>query len=66
MDLALNNLQRLICHKTQQTKPNQLLVEEMKLASWVQNQYKTDSILLYIDAFRKSMNPFVIPPTTDK
>ena len=24
MDLALNNLLRLICHKTQQTKPNQL------------------------------------------
>ena len=24
MDLALNNLQRLICHKTQQAKPNQL------------------------------------------
>ena len=23
MDLALNNLQRLICHKTPQTKPNQ-------------------------------------------
>ena len=23
MDLALDNLQRLICHKTQQTKPNQ-------------------------------------------
>ena len=23
MDLALNNLQRLIWHKTQQTKPNQ-------------------------------------------
>ena len=23
MDLALNNLERLICHKTQQTKPNQ-------------------------------------------
>ena len=23
MDLALNNLQRLICHKTQQTKRNQ-------------------------------------------
>ena len=23
MDLALNNLQRLICHKTKQTKPNQ-------------------------------------------
>ena len=24
MDLALNNLQRLMCHKTKQTKPNQL------------------------------------------
>ena len=23
MDLVLNNLQMLICHKTQQTKPNQ-------------------------------------------
>ena len=23
MDLALNNLEMLICHKTQQTKPNQ-------------------------------------------
>ena len=23
MDLALNNLQRLICHKTKQTKPTQ-------------------------------------------
>ncbi len=28
MDLALNNLQRLICHKTQQTKPNQTRKEE--------------------------------------
>ena len=25
MDLALNNLQRLVCHKTQQTKPDHLL-----------------------------------------
>ena len=25
MDLALNNLQRLTCHKTQQTKPNQTI-----------------------------------------
>ena len=24
MDLVLNNLQRLICHKTQQTKPTEL------------------------------------------
>ena len=27
MDLALNNLQRLICHKTEQTKPNQRIEE---------------------------------------
>ena len=27
MDLALNNLQRLICHKTQQTKPNQTNID---------------------------------------
>ena len=27
MELALNNLQRLICHKTQQAKPNQKFVE---------------------------------------
>ena len=27
MDLALNNLQRLICHKTQQTKPNQTEIQ---------------------------------------
>ena len=31
MDLALNNLQRLICHKTQQTKPNQTKLETSKL-----------------------------------
>ena len=29
MDLALNNLQRLICHKTKQTKPNQSSFEGM-------------------------------------
>ena len=28
MDLALNNLQRLICHKTQQTKPNRAYVNK--------------------------------------
>ena len=26
MDLALNNLQRLICHKTQPTKPKKLIL----------------------------------------
>ena len=31
MDLALNNLQRLICCKTHQTKPNQTKLEENQL-----------------------------------
>ena len=30
MDLALNNLQRLICHKTQLTKPN-LVLSQLQL-----------------------------------
>ena len=39
MDLALNNLQRLICHKTQQTKPNQ--TKSMVLGKiFFNNQYK--------------------------
>ena len=33
MDLALNNLQRLICHKTQQTnKPTYILPKETVMA----------------------------------
>ena len=31
MDLVLNNLQRLICHKTQQTKPSLILVKQLFL-----------------------------------
>ena len=30
MDLALNNLQRLICHKTHQTKPITKQVKEVR------------------------------------
>ena len=41
MDLALNNLQRLICHKTQQTKPNQT------------NQILTESVSILITALEK-------------
>ena len=33
MDLALNNLQRLICHKTHQTKPNQTNIEQVLAAT---------------------------------
>ena len=32
MDLALNNLQMLICHKTQQTKPNQAKIDFKNVA----------------------------------
>ena len=36
MDLALNNLQRLICHKTQQTKLNQTnMYTELKLYDYL-------------------------------
>ena len=28
MDLALNNLQRLICHKTHQTKPKYICIDD--------------------------------------
>ena len=31
MDLALNKLQRLVCHKTHQTKPNQTKPEMLEL-----------------------------------
>ena len=29
MNLALNNLQRLICHKTQQTKPKIIVINKI-------------------------------------
>ena len=31
MDLALNNLQRLICHKTQQTKPTHNIITYLQI-----------------------------------
>ena len=34
MDLSLNNLQRLICHKTQQTKQTKPLISENKNWIW--------------------------------
>ena len=42
MDLALNNLQRLICHKTQQTKPN-LVYETFPNSSYSPNHSATDN-----------------------
>ena len=38
MDLALNNLQRLICPKTQQTKPN---------LQWAENPHPPNELLGY-------------------
>ena len=39
MDLALNDLQRLICHKTQQTKTNQNLVNFFYVKTHFYNWY---------------------------
>ena len=52
MDLALNNLQRLICHKTQQNQPTscmaQLYFEKNKIAAitktTVTNKHKTNKL----------------------
>ena len=40
MDLALNNLQRLICHKTQQTKPT--IYHEVILKSYKEEELFTN------------------------
>ena len=45
MDLALNNLQRLICHKTKQTKPNQGYMYEAKKTYWKIVQLKEENII---------------------
>ena len=42
MDLALNNLQRLICHKIQQTKPNHYILD------WLPNQGQRTQLTLII------------------
>ena len=50
MDLALNNLQRLICHKTQQTKPKpkpghsgHLCILKLAEGLELSKKYKADS-----------------------
>ena len=54
MDFALNNLQRLICHKTQQTKPNQTkpTISFQTFFIWafkiVVDYWKFSFLLLYI------------------
>ena len=46
MDLALNNLQRLICHKTQQTKPNQI---KLNLTTHWSNNWVSHAFILKLD-----------------
>ena len=48
MDLALNNLQRLICHKTQQTK----LISKFELQLHYYIHFQTNTL-------RKAMNPLI-------
>ena len=62
MDLALNNLQRLICHETNQTKLNQTKVLNKTLKyfqhfqfNWVSQQIKTK---LY-PIFSKLIGPLI-------
>ena len=47
MDLALNNLQGLICHKTQQTKTNHLiqLIQFSKRTDFVYTQLNVKTVL---------------------
>ena len=42
MDLALNNLQRLICHKTKQTKPN------LDLFFFEQNHMTSSRLIIFV------------------
>ena len=44
MDLALNNLQWLICHKTQPNQPTSTWLDTQDASSWERNlpNFKTD------------------------
>ena len=46
MDLALNNLQKLICHKTQQTKPHKINLESIIHYLFMRDQVKADLTIL--------------------
>ena len=50
MDLAWNNLQRLLCHKSQQTKSNQNLykIYEAKIFSYSKKGFVLDHKLIYL------------------
>ena len=54
MDLALDNLQKLICHKTQQTKPNQTKMIKISVKVDKPNPYNrfsgniSEEVFIYI------------------
>ena len=56
MYLALNNLQRLICHKTQQTKPNQ----KFHLETETENIIVIDLLITAISGTKKKGQSYSI------
>ena len=64
MDLALNNLQRLICHKTQQTKPNPTIGELIiVIGNRIMSQILAADVCLLLAwmLLGKGMNPYFSP-----
>ena len=64
MDLALNNLRRLICHKTQQTKPNLI---KIALSQWTAVTMATHWVLKWsyiVEIILESI--FLKPKTFEK
>ena len=70
MDLALNNLQRLICHKTQQTKPNQtyththtiyIYIYKYIIQIWI-IQWKKNALRVSV-AGRENISPILLAHT---
>ena len=65
MDLALNNLQRLICHKTQQTRgcPRGVMVKAMDCGIVVREFVLQSRYYVHFRAntLGKGMNPLILP-----
>ena len=63
--MALNNLQRLICHETQQTKPNRRgVMVKAQECGIVVNEFELQSsyyVYFRVSTLRKDMNTLIIP-----
>ena len=53
MDLALNNLQRLICHKTKQTKP-------INQQCWIQDCFREEISVANVLEYDSEVSEFEI------